>query len=77
MFVFRDQLLKDLYKDRHKSHIAKLCKELAEKAYEGDPLCQWVFEQAGRELAKHLQTVAKGAQKVRYHEITLAPDNTN
>lgn len=59
----RFDLLKDLYKETQKSHIAKLCKELAEKAYEGDPLCCWVFEQAGRELAKYLQAVSRGAHK--------------
>ncbi|CAH1394891.1 unnamed protein product [Nezara viridula] len=59
----RLDLLKHLYKEMQKSHIAKLCKELAEKAQEGDPLCKWLFEEAGKELAKHVQAVSKGADK--------------
>lgn len=31
-----------------------LCKELAQEASNGDDLCRWVFQEAGKVLAKHI-----------------------
>ncbi|KAK9501681.1 hypothetical protein O3M35_012363 [Rhynocoris fuscipes] len=59
----RLDMLSHFYKNMQKSFIAQLCKILAEKALEGDPLCKWIFEQAGRQLAKHVIAVSRNAQE--------------
>uniref|UniRef100_A0A3Q3KBD9 N-acetyl-D-glucosamine kinase n=1 Tax=Monopterus albus TaxID=43700 RepID=A0A3Q3KBD9_MONAL len=50
-------MLPHLYRDFQKSHFAGFCKKLAEGAEAGDVLCQYVFTQAGRILAKHVEAV--------------------
>ncbi|XP_031707152.1 N-acetyl-D-glucosamine kinase [Anarrhichthys ocellatus] len=56
-------MLPHLYRDFQKSHFAGLCVKLAEGAEAGDALCQYVFTQAGRVLAKHVEAVLPTAQE--------------
>ncbi|XP_074480164.1 N-acetyl-D-glucosamine kinase [Sebastes fasciatus] len=56
-------MLPHLYRNFQKSHFAGFCKKLAEGAEEGDALCQYVFTQAGRVLAKHVEAVLPAAQQ--------------
>ncbi|KAK9524597.1 hypothetical protein VZT92_016975 [Zoarces viviparus] len=56
-------MLPHLYRDFQKSHFAGLCVKLAEGAAAGDALCQYVFAQAGRVLAKHVEAVLPTAQE--------------
>ncbi|XP_053199333.1 N-acetyl-D-glucosamine kinase [Scomber japonicus] len=56
-------MLPHLYRDFQKSHFAGFCKKLAEGAEAGDALCQHVFTQAGRVLAKHVEAVLPAAQE--------------
>nr|XP_046237461.1 N-acetyl-D-glucosamine kinase isoform X1 [Scatophagus argus]XP_046237463.1 N-acetyl-D-glucosamine kinase isoform X2 [Scatophagus argus] len=56
-------MLPHLYRTFQKSHFAGFCKKLAEGAEAGDPLCQYVFTQAGRILAKHVEAVLPAAQE--------------
>ncbi|XP_077357235.1 N-acetyl-D-glucosamine kinase [Festucalex cinctus] len=56
-------MLPHLYRNFQKSHFAGFCKKLAEGAEAGDALCQYVFSQAGRVLAKHVRAVLPAAQE--------------
>lgn len=56
-------MLPHLYRNFQKSHFAGFCKKLAEGAEEGDALCQYVFAQAGRVLAQHVEAVLPAAQQ--------------
>ncbi|XP_029382475.1 N-acetyl-D-glucosamine kinase [Echeneis naucrates] len=56
-------MLPHLYRNFQKSHFAGFCKKLAEGAEAGDALCQYVFAQAGRALAKHIAAVLPAAQE--------------
>ncbi|KAM7366117.1 hypothetical protein PAMP_015585 [Pampus punctatissimus] len=56
-------MLPHLYRNFQKSHFAGFCKKLAEGAEAGDALCQYVFAQAGRVLAKHVEAVLPAAQE--------------
>ncbi|XP_069578655.1 N-acetyl-D-glucosamine kinase [Brachyistius frenatus] len=56
-------MLPHLYRNFQKSHFAGFCKKLAEGAVAGDALCQYVFTQAGRVLAKHVEAVLPAAQE--------------
>ncbi|XP_034532324.1 N-acetyl-D-glucosamine kinase [Notolabrus celidotus] len=57
-------MLPHLYRNFQKSHFAGFCKKLAEGAEAGDALCQYVFIQAGRVLAKHVEAVLPKAQEL-------------
>uniref|UniRef100_A0A0A9YC15 N-acetyl-D-glucosamine kinase n=1 Tax=Lygus hesperus TaxID=30085 RepID=A0A0A9YC15_LYGHE len=57
----RAEILPHIYKDFEKNKFSKLCKHLAEIAKQGDPLCCWIFIQAGKFLAQHLLAIYKGA----------------
>lgn len=50
---------------KEKSEIASLCKTIAELAKDGDDLSRWIFNEAGKELAKFIQSLYPGANKVR------------
>ncbi|GAA6228236.1 N-acetyl-D-glucosamine kinase [Lates japonicus] len=56
-------MLPHLYRNFQKSHFAGFCKKVAEGAKAGDALCQYVFTQAGRVLAKHVEAVLPAAQE--------------
>lgn len=56
-------MLPHLYRNFQKSYFAGFCKKLAEGAEAGDALCQYVFTQAGRVLAKHVDAVLPAAQE--------------
>ncbi|KAK5876030.1 hypothetical protein CesoFtcFv8_027044 [Champsocephalus esox] len=56
-------MLPHLYTNFQKSHFAGFCKKLAEGAKAGDALCQHVFTQAGRVLAKHVEAVLPAAKE--------------
>ncbi|XP_035531077.1 N-acetyl-D-glucosamine kinase [Morone saxatilis] len=56
-------MLPHLYRNFQKSHFAGFCKKLAEGAEAGDPLCQYVFTQGGKVLAKHIEAVLPAAQE--------------
>uniref|UniRef100_UPI0037E8B586 N-acetyl-D-glucosamine kinase isoform X3 n=1 Tax=Semicossyphus pulcher TaxID=241346 RepID=UPI0037E8B586 len=56
-------MLPHLYRNFQKSYFAGFCKKLAEGAEAGDALCQYVFTQAGRVLAKHVEAVLPVAQE--------------
>ncbi|XP_057712251.1 N-acetyl-D-glucosamine kinase isoform X2 [Corythoichthys intestinalis] len=56
-------MLPHLYRNFQKSHFAGFCKKLAEGAEAGDALCRYVFTQAGRVLAKHVEAVLPAAQE--------------
>ncbi|XP_022614091.1 N-acetyl-D-glucosamine kinase [Seriola dumerili] len=56
-------MLPHLYRNFRKSHFAGFCKKLAEGAEAGDALCRYVFTQAGRALAKHIEAVLPAAQE--------------
>ncbi|XP_044038820.1 N-acetyl-D-glucosamine kinase [Siniperca chuatsi] len=56
-------MLPHLYTNFQKSHFAGLCKKLAEGAEAGDALCRYLFTQAGRVLAKHVEAVLPAAQE--------------
>lgn len=56
-------MLPHLYRNFQKSHFAGFCKKLAEGAVAGDALCRYVFTQAGRVLAKHVEAVLPAAQE--------------
>ncbi|XP_041635654.1 N-acetyl-D-glucosamine kinase [Cheilinus undulatus] len=56
-------MLPHLYRNFQKSHFAGFCKKLAEGAEAGDALCQYVFKEAGRVLAKHVEAVLPEAQE--------------
>ncbi|KAM9426836.1 N-acetyl-D-glucosamine kinase isoform 2-T2 [Pholidichthys leucotaenia] len=56
-------MLPHLYRNFQKSHFAGFCKKIAEGAEAGDALCQHVFTQAGRVLAKHVEAVLPAAQE--------------
>lgn len=58
-------MLPHLYTNFQKSHFAGFCKKLAEGAEGGDALCQHVFTQAGRVLAKHVEAVLPAAKEVK------------
>lgn len=52
-------LLDHLYTNFEKPKFAGFCKHLAQGATEeNDPLCLWLFTEAGRVLGKHIQAVA-------------------
>uniref|UniRef100_UPI003AADB692 N-acetyl-D-glucosamine kinase n=1 Tax=Centroberyx gerrardi TaxID=166262 RepID=UPI003AADB692 len=56
-------MLPHLYRNFQKSHFAGFCRKLAEGAKAGDALCQYVFTQAGKALAKHVEAVLPRAQE--------------
>ncbi|GLD70977.1 N-acetyl-D-glucosamine kinase [Lates japonicus] len=57
-------MLPHLYRNFQKSHFAGFCKKVAGVgAKAGDALCQYVFTQAGRVLAKHVEAVLPAAQE--------------
>ncbi|XP_022061444.1 N-acetyl-D-glucosamine kinase [Acanthochromis polyacanthus] len=56
-------MLPHLYRNFQKSHFAGFCKKLSEGAEAGDALCKYVFTQAGRVLAKHVEAVLPAAQE--------------
>lgn len=56
-------MLPHLYRNFQKPHFAGFCKKLAEGAEAGDALCKYVFTQAGRVLAKHVEAVLPAAQE--------------
>uniref|UniRef100_A0A4W6EN88 N-acetyl-D-glucosamine kinase n=1 Tax=Lates calcarifer TaxID=8187 RepID=A0A4W6EN88_LATCA len=56
-------MLPHLYRNFQKSHFAGFCKKVAEGAEAGDALCQYVFTQAGRVLAKHVEAVLPATQE--------------
>lgn len=62
-------MLPHLYRNFQKSHFAGFCKKVAEGAEAGDALCQYVFTQTGRVLAKHVEAVLPAA-----HESLLSGD---
>jgi len=47
-------LLTHCYDNFEKPRFAGVCKMLAEAAAANDPLCKWIFTQAGKVLAKHI-----------------------
>lgn len=51
---------------KEKSEIASLCKTISELAENGDELSCWIFDEAGKELAKFIQSLYPGADKVRF-----------
>ncbi|XP_023147653.2 N-acetyl-D-glucosamine kinase [Amphiprion ocellaris] len=56
-------MLPHLYRNFQKPHFAGFCKKLSEGAEAGDALCKYVFTQAGRVLAKHVEAVLPAAQE--------------
>lgn len=56
-------LIPVFYSNFKKSDIAALCLPLSELAYSGDKLSKWIFENAGRYLAKHIQAVYNSADE--------------
>lgn len=50
---------------KEKSEIASLCKTYSQLAEDGDALSRWIFYEAGKELAKFVQSLYPGADKVR------------
>ncbi|KAL0969935.1 hypothetical protein UPYG_G00234750 [Umbra pygmaea] len=56
-------MLPHLYRNFQKSHFAGLCKKIAEGAVAGDALCQHIFIEAGRVLARHIVAVLPEAQQ--------------
>lgn len=64
-FYFSLDLLNVFYGEKkEKSEIASLCKTLSELAKDGDDLSRWIFNEAGKELAKFIQSLYPGASKV-------------
>lgn len=59
----RLDILPYLYSDFEKSKLAGLCKEIARGADNGDPLCQWLFSEAGRLLARFILALAPKCDK--------------
>lgn len=58
--------MKIFYGDKiEKSEIASLCKTIAELATDGDDMSRWLFHEAGKELAKFIQSLYPSADKVR------------
>lgn len=65
MFEFSLDLLNVFYGEKkEKSVIASLCKTVSGLAADGDDLSRWIFHEAGKELAKFIQSLYPGAQKV-------------
>ncbi|XP_067012084.1 N-acetyl-D-glucosamine kinase [Anabrus simplex] len=58
----RFELLQHCYSKFNKSYFAGLCKLLAGGAKTGDPLCLWLFSEAGRALASYVRALAPYAQ---------------
>lgn len=56
-------MLPHLYRNFQKSFFAGFCKKLAEGAQAGDALCQYVFTEAGKVLAKHVEAVLPAAHE--------------
>lgn len=54
---------------KEKSEIASLCKTISELAYEGDDLSRWIFNEAGKDIAKFIQSLYPGADKVSFFKI--------
>lgn len=59
----RFDLLDPLYTNWNKAKFAGVTKRLAEGAAKGDKLCMHLFEEAGRELASHLNALAPQVPK--------------
>ncbi|XP_050547107.1 N-acetyl-D-glucosamine kinase-like [Daktulosphaira vitifoliae] len=53
---------------KSKSKIAGLCKIIADLAIKGDKLSIWIFNEAGKELAKLLQAIYPSAHKMLHNE---------
>lgn len=51
---------------KEKSEIASLCKTISELATEGDELSRWIFSEAGKDIAKFIQSLYPGADQVRF-----------
>ncbi|XP_069055223.1 N-acetyl-D-glucosamine kinase [Lepisosteus oculatus] len=56
-------MLSHLYRTFQKSFFAGFCRNLAQGAEAGDPLCLYVFSQAGRILAQHVVAVLPRAHE--------------
>lgn len=68
LYYYSLDLLNVFYGEKkEKSEIASLCKTIAELAKDGDDLSRWIFNEAGKELAKFIQSLYPGANKVRLH----------
>ncbi|XP_028843891.1 N-acetyl-D-glucosamine kinase [Denticeps clupeoides] len=59
-------MLPHFYRNFQKSHFAGFCRKLAEGASAGDALCQHIFTQAGKLLAKHIVAVLPQAQQTLF-----------
>ncbi|KAL4660951.1 N-acetyl-D-glucosamine kinase isoform X1 [Arapaima gigas] len=59
-------MLPHLYRNFEKSYFAGFCKKLAEVAAAGDPLCRYIFSQAGRALAQHVVAVLPKAEQTLF-----------
>lgn len=57
------EFLPIFYENYCKARIASFCRVISQGANEGDPLCKWLFHQAGRDLARFIQSVAEGASE--------------
>lgn len=66
-------MLPHLYRNFQKSHFAGFCKKLAKGAEAGDAFCQYLFIQAGRVLAKHVEAVLPKAQEPLFSGDTGLP----
>lgn len=58
----RFELLKPFYANFSKPKIAQLCEKLSIEARNGDALCKYLFEDAGVQLAKMVQSLYKKAE---------------
>jgi len=66
LFYYSLDLLNVFYGEKvEKSKIASLCKTIAQLAQDGDKFSQWIFGEAGKELAKFIQSLYPCADKVR------------
>jgi len=66
LYYFSLDLLNVFYGEKkEKSEIASLCKTISKLATDGDDLSRYIFNEAGKELAKFIQSLYPGADKVR------------
>lgn len=57
-------MLPHFYSDFNKSTFAKFTKEIVIGCEKKDPLCLHIFQESGRNLAKHIVALAKKAHNV-------------
>ena len=62
-------LLTHCYDSFSKANFASLTRRIAEAAVAGDGLCAWLFEEAGRQLGRHIRALAPAISP----ELTTAP----